>query len=116
ELGTSSRERGGYCWILVVFMRIMPALAGGYGVVVPDVRFPNEVDAIRRAGGTVLQVVRPGRPDDGDRHASETALDGIAFNHTICNAAGLVTLNQRAIEALTECNVPTPLREVPRWV
>src|SRR5690606_25312219 len=89
--------------------------ADGYGVVVPDVRYPNEVDAIRRAGGTVIQVVRPGRPDDGDRHASETALDGIVFAATIINDADLDTLKQHAIETLTECNIPTPLREVPRW-
>src|SRR5690606_25237255 len=74
ELGTSIRERDRYFWIRAAFMRINPALADGYGVVVPDVRYPNEVDAIRRAGGTIIQVVRPGRPDDGDRHASETAL------------------------------------------
>src|SRR5690606_15406979 len=116
ELGTSIRERDRYFWIRTAFMRINPALADGYGVVVPDVRYPNEVDAIRRAGGTVIQVVRPGRPDDGDRHASETALDGIAFNHTIFNDAGLDTLKQRAIEARTDCNLPTPPREVPRWV
>jgi hypothetical protein len=29
-------------------------------LVVPDVRFPNEVDAIRETGGTVQKIVRPG--------------------------------------------------------
>ena len=115
ELGTSVRDRDRSFWVRAAFMRVNPALADGYGVVVPDVRFPNEVDAIRRAGGAVVLVVRPGRPDDGDRHVSETALDGIAFDHTVFNDADLDTLERRAVEALAECNVPTPLREVPRW-
>src|SRR5690606_16898279 len=115
EPGTSVRDRDrAYC-IRAAPMEIDSALVALRGVVVPDVRFPNEVDAIRKAGGTVIQVVRPGRLDDGDRHVSETALDGIAFDYTIINDAGLDTLEQRAIEALTECNVPTPLRESPRW-
>lgn len=29
-------------------------------LVIPDVRFPNEVEAIRQAGGTLIKVVRPG--------------------------------------------------------
>jgi len=115
ELGTSVRARDRSFWIRAAMMEIDSALVALRGVVVPDVRFPNEVDAIRKAGGTVILVVRPGRPDDGDRHASETALDGIAFDYTIINDAGLDTLEQRAIEALTECNIPTPLRESPRW-
>src|SRR5690606_24823456 len=75
ELGTSIRERDRSFWIRAAMMEIDSALVALRGVVVPDVRFPNEVDAIRKAGGTVILVVRPGRPDDGDRHASETALD-----------------------------------------
>jgi hypothetical protein len=30
------------------------------GVVIPDVRFPNEVEAIEKAGGRVVRIVRPG--------------------------------------------------------
>src|SRR5690606_11078585 len=37
ELGTSVRERDRSLWIRAAFMRINPALAVGYGVVVPDV-------------------------------------------------------------------------------
>lgn len=55
-------------------------------VVITDVRYPNEADAIREAGGTLVRIVRP-EVDDGDAHASETALDGYAadlqaFNHS----------------------------------
>lgn len=46
------------------------------GFVIPDVRFRNEVEAIRAAGGTVLRVVRPGAGLGGDAgaHASENEL------------------------------------------
>lgn len=39
-------------------------------LVIPDVRFPNEVEAVRKAGGTLIKVVRPGygpRPTVADR-------------------------------------------------
>lgn len=49
----------------------------GQPVVITDVRYPNEADAIRDAGGVLVRIVRPG-VDDGDTHASETALDGYA--------------------------------------
>jgi hypothetical protein len=46
--------------------------------VIVDVRFPNEADAVRRWGGKVVWIERPGRPTLNDAvacHASETALD-----------------------------------------
>lgn len=42
-------------------------------VVVTDVRFPNEADAIRNLGGLLVRINRPGY--DGDGHPTETALD-----------------------------------------
>lgn len=39
-------------------------------LVIPDVRFPNEVEAVRAMGGTLIKVVRPGygpRPTVADR-------------------------------------------------
>ena len=65
-------------------MRSLPALT-----VVTDVRFPNEVAAIRERGGIVLRVVRKGvEPPvmaDGSIHVSETALVGTIFDGTIYN-------------------------------
>ena len=40
--------------------------------IVPDVRFPNEIEAIQGAGGKVIKLTR--RPYE-DSHSSETALD-----------------------------------------
>lgn len=47
----------------------------GPRVVVDDVRYPNEKDAIEGAGGEVWRLVRTDIPDSGDRDPSETACD-----------------------------------------
>ena len=57
----------------------------GGRVVFTDCRFPNEADAIRDAGGQVVRVMRPGFPDDGDPHPSETALDRYPFDDLVLN-------------------------------
>lgn len=44
-------------------------------VVVTDARFPNEADAIRKRGGYIVRVNRPGTIPGPDAHESETALD-----------------------------------------
>lgn len=49
-----------------------------------DVRFPNEVAAIRERGGKIVRITRPGvGPVNG--HASETAIDDIKADFTIVN-------------------------------
>lgn len=65
-------------------------------VVFTDCRFPNEADAIRAAGGIIVRVVRPGLPDDGDKHESETALDDYPVDVTIRNDSTLTALHDRA--------------------
>jgi len=61
--------------------------------VVTDIRFPNEVDAIKSIGGIIVKIVRPDGGDIGTfaAHASETALDNLPFtkiNHIITAASG----------------------------
>ena len=51
-------------------------------VVVDDVRFFNEVEAIKNMGGIVVRVERDDIKDTGD-HASETELDGYEADFTI---------------------------------
>jgi hypothetical protein len=64
-------------------------------VVITDVRYPNEADAIRDAGGTLIRIVRPDA-DDGDTHASETALDGYAADTVVSNQGSLDLLTWSA--------------------
>lgn len=66
-------------------------------VVVTDVRFPNEADAIRRRGGVVARVTRPGvRPVNA--HRSETALDNFDFDFIVKNDGTVEDLKDRAQE------------------
>jgi len=47
--------------------------------IIADVRFPNEVEAIKKAGGKVLRLERNVHEDD---HDSETALDVDNYDHS----------------------------------
>jgi hypothetical protein len=71
-------------------------------VAVPDVRFPNEADALRAAGGRVWFVVRPvgGLAGAAAVHASETSLRGYRFDATIDNGGTLEDLAERVKEAV----------------
>ena len=72
-------------------MKEMP----GYPVypdwVITDVRFPNEAQAIKNAGGIVIRVDRPGYKPVNP-HPSETALDNWDFDHKIMNGSDTVSL------------------------
>ncbi|WGH20737.1 deoxynucleoside monophosphate kinase [Arthrobacter phage JohnDoe] len=75
RLGTESiRSLDDQFWIRTAFQRIDALRAEGKPVVVTDVRYPNEADAISDATGYLVRIVRD-LPDDGDAHASEKAMD-----------------------------------------
>lgn len=48
--------------------------------VITDVRFPNEVEGIQKAGGKVIRLTRCPFPDDN--HPSERSLDEDRFDHS----------------------------------
>ena len=77
-------------------------------VVVTDVRFPTEAQALSDLGGYLVRVVRPGNavsgpipsPDDPDpltQHASETNSDFIDVNQILVNDSDLDVLRTRAV-------------------
>ena len=65
-------------------------------VVVSDVRFPNEADAIRAGGGFIVRVERPGYTAPEGAHASETAMDGYPHDYAIHNGGTLEQLHEQA--------------------
>lgn len=71
--------------------------APGEQWLVTDVRFPNEAQAIKDAGGIVIRVDRNPREleDSFNLHASETALDDWEFDHVIRNYGTLSQLEQQ---------------------
>ncbi|QNO12686.1 deoxynucleoside monophosphate kinase [Arthrobacter phage Snek] len=81
KLGQAIRAQDRDYWLRA---GITKAVEVGGPVVITDVRFPNEADAIRNAGGYLVRVTRD-LPDDGDRDISETALDDYLENVRISN-------------------------------
>lgn len=67
-----------------------------------DVRFPNEVVAIRERGGSLWRIKRPGLQLPGwvARHASERALKAVVPDAVLINDSDLRTLYDRADAAL----------------
>jgi hypothetical protein len=66
-----------------------------YGVVIADVRFPNELRRIREVGGKIWLIERPGDfNDEVLRHASEDGLDGEKFDSIVSNDGTLEHLRE----------------------
>lgn len=53
-------------------------------IVISDVRFPNEAEAIKKLGGSVWRINRHNH-SAANGHASEHAMDNYMFNHVIYN-------------------------------
>lgn len=70
----------------------MSQIPDGSKIVVSDVRFPNEADAIKKLGGKVLRVERDG-VEAVNAHISETALDGYDFDVRIPNNKDITALH-----------------------
>jgi hypothetical protein len=80
---------------------IQPAWLAPKGVIIPDVRFKNEVDAIRRGGGIVWRLERPsaGLRGVAGQHASETeqeSIDPSLFDAVLLNDGTVAELKERA--------------------
>lgn len=70
-------------------------------VLIDDVRFMNELNAIKELGGLIIKIERPGFNGAGN-HASETSLDDYTgWDATICNDASLEVFLGK-IDNLTE--------------
>lgn len=95
EYGVAIREIEPDFWVRAGLDRAHAARYGGEPVVVTDVRFPNEAEAIEQAGGTLVRVVRPGLVST-DTHVSETALDEYPTRFTISNGGTLDDLADAA--------------------
>lgn len=77
----------------------MTAAARHEDVVITDVRFPEEADAVRTAGGRVVRVTRPG-VTSFDTHATETAMDGYPVDVEVVNDTTVEALHAAALTLL----------------
>lgn len=85
---------------------IEKALACADPVVITDVRFPNEVDAVRSNGGIVIRVNRPGY-EAVNSHASDAGIAALEVDHDIDNDG---TIEDLAVKVETILGLAQPLR------
>ncbi|MCX5236205.1 hypothetical protein OG824_13435 [Streptomyces prunicolor] len=104
--GTEAGRRvlGANVWVDALFRGHEDAPA----LVVPDVRFPNEAQAVTDRGGILIRVDRPGvgpkRSGNGAVHESEVALDDWPFDHRLTNDGSAIDLYEKlaGVAALVE--------------
>jgi hypothetical protein len=92
ERGRNVYGENVWCNTAAEWMRVLAENCGLTKFVIPDVRFPNEVEFIQSIGGKVYRIVAPERSannnltEEARRHISETALDDFTgFNGYIFN-------------------------------
>ena len=79
-------------------------LRQGNRVVISDVRFPNEADAIKKLGGTVWRINRRNNTAV-NHHASEHAMDNYMFSHVIYNDGTLDDLSDEVFMLAKELDL-----------
>ena len=88
-------------WLLLLDQKVTNASEhGAGGVIITDVRFENEADAIRRAGGVVLHVVREAAANVA-AHSSEAGVVFKSGDFALHNDGTLAELFQK-VEGVLE--------------
>lgn len=67
-------------------------------VAITDVRFPDEANAIREAGGYLVKIVRPSLGASTDMHASEAHIDDLPCDREVVNDSTVDALHAAARE------------------
>jgi len=102
RLGESARERIGQdVWINAV----LKEAEGLDRVVISDVRYQNEANAIRfDAGGKLIRIIRYGVSSAND-HISETDLDNYSFDASIHNDYTLSSLGHEVERVMEDLDI-----------
>lgn len=113
KLGTDGLREGLHTnvWVnaLMADYKCVPAdrAPGGWDCdnwIITDTRFPNEAKAIKKAGGILIRVERPGvKPVNS--HASEVGLDDYDFDYVINNDGSLEDLVNMTREVLSQAGI-----------
>lgn len=86
---------GSNVWVDALFKDFIDSPA----LVVTDVRFPNEAEAVTDRGGVLIRIARPGVGPAKDKvgrvHESEIALDGWPFDHVLYNDRSVRDLHRK---------------------
>lgn len=86
-------------WVNVWKSSVQKWLDGGLNVVVDDMRFPNEWEAVKSLNGECWQITRP-QTARNTEHLSEGALDNHEFEQLLSNDADLPDLYHQVRIAL----------------
>lgn len=103
---TLGTEYGRQCvhpqvWLMCWERAVTAKLEAGIPVVVDDCRFHNEAALVRRLGGELWRIERPGT-ERSTTHASEGGLDDYPlFDRRLVNDGSLLTLHERVREIVT---------------
>lgn len=95
RLGDGNRRIDPDVWWRPVLADAARLRSTGVDVVISDVRYRNEAEAIRAAGGTLVRVLRPGAVYD-DLHVSEVELDNFPCDHVIFNESDLAHMRSES--------------------
>ena len=69
--------------------------------VITDVRFPNEAEMIKKLGGVLVRIRRPGCKKVGKKeHPSEALIDDLTVDHEIINSGSIEELHQQVLKML----------------
>lgn len=114
KLGTEAMRDGLHTnvWVNALFADYNPVakLAGGDILpnwIITDMRFPNEMEAVKERKGITIRVSRTGihTPKVEDLHPSETSLDDAEFDYHIDNSGTIEDLIEKVIEILIKENI-----------
>lgn len=91
NLGETVRADDPDFWLRIARDKISTADRWSLPVVVSDVRYTNEANALRAAGALMVRIERPGASAGGEaaRHVSEVDLDDYPADVTVPNAGTL---------------------------
>ncbi|UQA92854.1 deoxynucleotide monophosphate kinase family protein [Streptomyces halobius] len=103
KYGQAIRDQDPEFWVRPVLAQARQGTEWNMPCVVTDVRYVNELAALREAGAVVVRVERPGAGLEGDagNHHSETELDGVTPDHVLHNGGTLAEL-QDSVRALID--------------
>lgn len=96
EIGTAMKTMyGDDVWINIA----LDNLPQDQVVIITDVRFPNEAEAIKRRGGTLIRIIRPDNKEGASDHESEVAMDNYPhFDFIILNNGTEIDLKKQLFD------------------
>jgi hypothetical protein len=85
-------------WVEAWYRRVNEVLQAGGKVVCDDVRFANEVSAVKQLSGAVIDIKNPSMVDHSDSHISET--ESLDHDFRILNNGTVTELREKISQYL----------------